>query len=70
LRESRSAARAGDGQLREVVTVVEDPVCHMATDREEAADRVGLAGVACFCLSRGCRAEPEADRMRILQASS
>jgi putative ABC transport system ATP-binding protein len=57
-----------DGQFKEMVTMAEDPVCRMAVEKERAADRLEHEGVTYYFCSRGCRAEFEADPVRVLRS--
>jgi len=49
-----------DGQFKEMVTMVEDPVCKMAIEREKAVAQWEFMGVNYYFCSQGCRAEFEA----------
>jgi putative ABC transport system ATP-binding protein len=49
-----------DGQFKEMVTMVEDPVCKMAIEWEKAAAQLEFKGVMYYFCSQGCRAEFEA----------
>ncbi len=50
-----------DGQFKEMVTMVTDPVCGMTIEREKAAAQFEQGGVVYYFCSRGCRAEFEGD---------
>jgi putative ABC transport system ATP-binding protein len=56
-----------DGQLKEMATMAEDPVCRMAIERETAADQLVYDGVTYHFCSRACRADFRAEPMRYLQ---
>ncbi len=45
-----------DGRFKEMVTMAEDPVCHMAVERENGISAEWDGETYTFC-SRGCRAE-------------
>lgn len=49
-----------DGQFKEMVTMVADPVCGMPIEREHAAATLEDRGTIYYFCSRGCKAEFEA----------
>jgi putative ABC transport system ATP-binding protein len=50
-----------DGEFKESVTMVTDPVCGMAVEREKAAATLDLVGNTYYFCSKGCQAEFEAE---------
>ena len=53
-----------DGQFKEMVTMVTDPVCGMSIEREKAAATLERGGTTYYFCSKGCRAEFEAEQLK------
>ena len=51
-----------DGQFKEMVALVRDPVCDMLLDPERAPERIEQDGLVIFFCSRGCREQYEHER--------
>jgi putative ABC transport system ATP-binding protein len=49
-----------DGEFKEMVTMVSDPVCQMPIERERAASSLEHEGETYYFCSKGCKAEFEA----------
>jgi putative ABC transport system ATP-binding protein len=48
-----------DGQFKEIVTMVTDPVCQMPIERERAVAMLEHEGTTYYFCSHGCKAEFE-----------